>query len=134
MKKRSPILFILSLLLSFGLNGNLNASFVPENGQMYYIVHSSSLLLGDDSGVKISFPSGSNNQYFKFIDRGSGYYNIQVVSTGQYLMKDGRYSLTWGSDATSGLAQFNVIDLDDYFVNIEVKDFNGSVHGRLGSD
>jgi len=124
----------LSLLLSFGLNGNLNASFVPENGQMYYIVHSSSLLLGDDSGVKISFPSGSNNQYFKFIDRGSGYYNIQVVSTGQYLMKDGRYSLTWGSDATSGLAQFNVIDLDDYFVNIEVKDFNGSVHGRLGSD
>ncbi|MDR2474997.1 MAG: FIVAR domain-containing protein [Bacteroidales bacterium] len=108
------------MLLMAANSLKVQAQFTPDIGKTYYIVHSSLMILGNDGGVTISNPTATNAQYVKFIPAEAGFYNIQVVSTGEYLTKTGNYNTAWGSDPENVLAQFAIDDVDGTFVKFRI--------------
>jgi hypothetical protein len=110
----------------------------PDVAKTWYIIHTSGLFFG--SGVNISTGSYAPDQYFKFVAVAgkTAVYNIQLVSTGNYLTRnDNGYGLSWGEDASTALAQFQIKSTGTGYYRIWCTEVSGEKtpeYSYLGTD
>lgn len=131
MKKIRNLLPFLVFLLSLSVYAQSITS--PETGKSYYIVHSSGNILTESTGfVMINAPSGTNNQFLKFVpvSGSTGVYNIKVASTGTFIVKSGTWDVSLGTDSSLNVAKFTIETVGDGTVKIKCQD-NGLY---LGTD
>jgi hypothetical protein len=99
--------------------------FLPSTTATYYIQHSSGFYF---TGNSIANPTYAADQQFKFVSAGGQWYNIQqVTDPTKYLTRqENGYSLDWGTDGTTGTAQFVLRSTGTGFYTIQCAALTGN--------